>query len=87
MISVETRPPRCSRYVDPFLEETDHAQAPKDERSNEWVNFSINEAGQLNIANRDKVLGKRVLHTCEADAQQAYDEAKKKAGPWYKRLF
>lgn len=80
-------PRRCSRYVDPFLEEVDHAAPPADKTSKEWVRFGVEEAGAKEQDTRDKRLGKKVLHTCEDETQEAFDRAAKAVKPWYKRIF
>ncbi len=87
-VSADSPDPRkCSRYVNPFLEETAHAAAPANEESREWVGFAVSEAGQLEVSNRDKRLAKGVLDTCEQETQEAADRAARKAKPWYKRIF
>lgn len=87
-ISAEAPDPRkCSRYVKPFLEETKHAKGPASAASNEWVNFGVAEAGQLELANRDKKLADQVLTICEEENQAALDRAAKRAKPWYRRIF
>lgn len=78
---------KCSRYVDVFLDETPHVIAPQSDASNEWVNFAVGEAGQVNNANSDKEKGKRVLHICEDENEQAVKDAQRRVKPWYKRIF
>lgn len=87
-VSADLPPPRqCSRYVDPFLEATRHAAPPASAASNDWVNFGVAEAGQVELANRDKHLARSVLATCEQETQEAFDTAARRAKPWWRRAF
>lgn len=70
-----------------FLERTEHARPPADDRSREWVNFGVAEAGQVEISNRDKDLAKKVLLMCEAEGAEALERAKRSLKPWWKRIF
>lgn len=87
-VSVDPAPQRaCSRYVNLFLERTEHARPPADDSSKEWVNFGGAEAGQLELSNRDKALAKQVLVMCEREGAEALARAKRAMKPWYKRIF
>lgn len=77
----------CSRYVDLFLERTEHARPPAGDSSKEWVNFGTAEAGQLELSNRDKTLAKKVLGICEQEGAAALDRAKRAMKPWWKRIL
>lgn len=86
-VSVDPEPPRkCSRYVDLFLERTEHAKAPDGSQAS-LGNFALAEAGQLELSNRDKELAKLTLHMCELEGEEAYERAKKALRPWWKRIF
>lgn len=87
-VSADLPPPRqCSRYVDPFLDATPHAAPPASADSNDWVNFGVAEAGQVELANRDKQLARSVLGVCEQETQEAFDRAARQARPWWRRIF
>lgn len=76
----------CSRYVNLFLERTEHAPPPGDSQASH-ANFEIAEAGQLELSNRDKDLAKKVLLMCEAEGAEALKRAERALKPWYKRIF
>lgn len=78
---------QCSRYVNLFLERTEHARPPADDSSKEWVNFGGAEAGQLEVSNRDKELAKQVLVICEQEGADALKRAQRAMKPWYRRIF
>lgn len=87
-VSVEGADQRqCSRYVNLFLERTEHAPPPADSSQAALGNFAIAEAGQLELSNRDKVLAKQVLSICEQEGAEALDRAKRALKPWWKRVF
>lgn len=87
-VSADNPPPRqCSKYVSPFLDETPHAAPPANAESKEWVDFGVNEAGQLVIANHDKANARYVLTVCEQETLDAYARAARRVKPWYKRIF
>jgi hypothetical protein len=87
-VSADNPPPRqCSKYVDPFLDETPHATAPANAESREWVGFSVSEAGQLEIANHDKSNARKVLNVCEQETLDANKRAARRVKPWYKKIF
>lgn len=77
----------CSRYVNLFLERTEHSTPPVDETSKEWVNFGVAQSGQLELSNRDKTLAKKMLETCEAEGAEASERARRALRPWYKKIF
>lgn len=80
-------PRKCSRYTNLFLETTEHARPPADDSSKEWVNFATAEAGQLEIANRDKQLARQVGEMCEQEGAEARERALKAIKPWYRKIF
>jgi hypothetical protein len=87
-VSADVPPQRtCSRYVNLFLERTEHARPPADAGSKEWVNFATAEAGQLGISNRDKDLARKVLAACEAEGAEATARAERALKPFWKRVF
>ena len=69
------------------MEETPHAPPPETAASKDWVGFGVAEAGQVELANRDKRLADEVLTVCEQETAEAHERAAKKAKPWYKRIF
>jgi hypothetical protein len=77
---------QCSRYVDLFLDRTEHAPAPGTSQASHG-NFEIAEAGQLELSNRDKELAKKVLHICEQEGAAALARAKRAMKPWWKRII
>ena len=80
-------PRRCSRYTEPFLQETPHAPRPAQKSMPAWVEFGVAQTGQLVVANDDKRKAKHVQDTCEAETAKAYATAARKLKPWYKRIF
>jgi hypothetical protein len=78
---------QCSRYVNLFLDRTEHAKPPSDGSQAALGNFAIAEAGQLELSNRDKQLAKEVLVICEKEGQEAYERAKRALKPWWKKIF
>lgn len=76
----------CSRYVNLFLERTEHAQEPAGSQAS-LGNFAIAEAGQLELSNRDKDLAKEVLAICEKEGAEALERAKRAMKPWWKRIL
>ena len=86
-------PRRCSKYTDPFLQETPHTERPRPQSAlpgavlNAWVNFGIGQTGQLVIANDDKRKAKHVQTTCEAETAIAFEKARRKLLPWYRKIF
>jgi hypothetical protein len=76
---------QCSRYVDLFLDRTEHAPAPGTTQASHG-SFEIAEAGQLELSNRDKELAKKVLHMCEQEGSAALARAKRAMKPWWKRI-
>jgi hypothetical protein len=77
---------QCSRYVDLFLDRTEHAPAPGTSQASH-VAFEAAEAGQLELSDRDKVLAKQVLHMCEQEGADALARAKRSMKPFWKRIF
>lgn len=77
---------KCSRYVNLFLERTEHAAAPEGGQAS-YANFAIAEAGQLELSNRDKELAQLTLQMCELEGEEALAAAKKALKPWWKRIF
>lgn len=77
---------KCSRYVNLFLERTEHATPPTGTQAS-LGNFALAEAGQLELSNRDKELARKVLEMCEQEGQAAYERAKHALRPWWKRIF
>jgi hypothetical protein len=75
----------CSRYVDLFLDRTEHAPTPGTTQASHG-NFEIAEAGQLELSDRDKLLAKQVLHMCEKEGDDALARAKHAMKPWWKRI-
>lgn len=73
--------------MDLFLERTEHAAPPASDASKDWINFSVAEAGQLELSNKDKELAKLTLHMCELEGEEALARAKKALRPWWKRIF
>jgi hypothetical protein len=88
-VSAEALQPerKCSRYVNLFLERTEHAAPPASEASNAWINFGVAEAGQLELSNKDKELAKLTLQMCELEGEEALARAKRALKPWWKRIF
>lgn len=82
-VSVETDEQFCSEYVEPFLEETPHAAPPANNQDVSWVNFGIAEAGQVEMANRDKANAAHVLTVCERNQQKAQERSRKRARKWW----
>lgn len=80
-------PRRCSRYTEPFLEETPHAERPASKALAEWVGFGVAQTGQLVVANDDKAKAKRVQNTCEEETAKAFEKAARKLKPFYKKIF
>jgi hypothetical protein len=86
-VSVDGPPPRqCSRYVNLFLERTEHATRPAGSQAS-LGNFAIAEAGQLELSNRDKELAKKTLALCESEGTEAHERAKRAMKPFWKRIF
>lgn len=87
-VSVEGPQARmCSRYVNLFLERTEHATPPANDSSKEWVNFGVAEAGQLELSNRDKAIARKVLTMCEEEGAEALERAKRTLRPWWRRIL
>jgi hypothetical protein len=88
-ISVETRnDDPCSDYVPAQLwAPTPHAAPPASGADNQWINFGIAEAGQLEKANSDKSGTQHIITTCERKKREAAERAKQQLEPWYKRIF
>lgn len=80
-------PRRCSRYTEPFLEETPHSPRPASKALKEWVGFGIGQTGQLVIANDDKRKARHVQTTCEAETAKGFETARRKLLPWYRKIF
>lgn len=76
----------CSRYVDIFLERTEHASPPGTSQASH-ANFELAEAGQLELSDHDKALAKQVLHICEGEGDAALARAKRAMKPFWKRIF
>lgn len=73
--------------MDLFLQRTAHAKPPANDSSEEWVNFGVAEAGQLELSNRDKELGRLTLQLCELEGEAALERAKRALRPWWKKIF
>lgn len=72
-------PLKCSEMTPEELKtDTLHAPPPQGPDENQWVNFSIAEAGQLNIANRDRTIERQLCRMIEAANDKAREEAKKR---------
>lgn len=80
-------PRRCSKYTEPFLEQTAHAERPRHKNMPSWVEFGVAQTGQLVIANDDKSKAKHVQKTCEDETATAFKRAERKLKPWYKKIF
>lgn len=61
-----------------LLDDTPHAPPPQTDASNQWVNFAVAEAGQLNKANKDKQITRQICSKVESLNDQAEKAAKKK---------
>lgn len=70
-----------------MLGATPHAARPADPTSRAWVGFGVAEAGQVEKANADKAGVQHILGTCEVDNDEAYQEARRKVKPWWRRIF
>jgi hypothetical protein len=66
---------------------TPDARTPASAAANEWVNFGVAEAGQLQMSNHDKSLAKQMLGICEQDGADALARAKRSLKPWYKKIL
>ncbi len=78
----------CLDYVPGgMLEDTKHAAPPATAAGNDWVNFGIAEAGQLEKANVDKRGAKHILTVCETKKREALARAARRNKPWYRRIF
>jgi hypothetical protein len=80
-------PRTCSQYVNLFLQRTEHAAPPADNSQAEHGRFELAEAGQLELADMDKILARETLGICEKESAAAYERAKKALKPWWKRIF
>lgn len=80
-------PRRCSRYTEPFLEQTPHAPRPARPTLPSWVEFGVAQTGQLVIANDDKSKARHVQKTCEDETAKAFEKASRRLKPWWKRVF
>lgn len=76
----------CSRYVNLFLERTEHA-APPDGSQAGLGKFAVDEASRVELANRDKAMARKVLSICETEGAEAKARAVRAMKPWYKRVF
>lgn len=52
-----------------------------------WVNFGVAQTGQLVVANDDKRKAAHVQKTCEDETAKAFEAARRKLLPWYKKIF
>lgn len=77
---------QCSRYVNLFLERTEHAKPPEGSQAS-LGNFALAEAGQLELSNRDKELARQVLALCEQEGEEALARAKRALRPWWKKII
>lgn len=59
-----------------FLDPTEHAPPPASSQASHGE-FEVAEAGQLELANRDKGLAKKVLGICEQEQIDAATRAKR----------
>jgi hypothetical protein len=82
------KPIKCTDLTPKELQQdTPHAPAPQNSAENEWVNFGIAEAGQLNIANRDKRLSQELCQKIEAANDAAAKAAERRNKHWWQRIF
>lgn len=51
------------------------------------MNFGVAQTGQLVIANDDKAKAAHVQKTCEDETAKAFETARRKLLPWYKKIF
>lgn len=71
---------RCSDFTpEELTKPTPHAPPPPNARSDSWVNFGIAEAGQVNIANRDREIERGICRKIEMANDAARKAAEKKA--------
>ncbi len=78
----------CLDYVPPeMLQDTKHAAPPASAAGNDWVNFGIAEAGQLEKANADKRGSTHILTVCEKKKKEALERATRRNKPWYRKIF
>lgn len=78
----------CLDYVPGEMwDDTKHVAPPTGPSGPAWVNFALGEAGQLEKANADKRGTKHIITTCERKKQEAFERARRRNTPWYKRIF
>ena len=80
-------PRRCGKYTDPLLQETPHADRPRQKTMPSWVNFGLAQTGQLVIANDDKRKARHVQKVCEDETAIGFEKARRKMLPWYRKIF
>lgn len=70
-----------------LLAATPGAPRPRSDAAGEIAAFGDRQTGQLDKANADKAGVERMGETCRRLNAEALDRARRRAKPWWKRIF
>ena len=63
------------------------APLPAGDTVGEIAAFADRQTGQLDKSNSDKGAAARIMETCQAAQDRALEAARKRTGPWWRRVF